>query len=277
MNIADKQTIKDELRLACGSKVEIPVGPVTAGKDFLLIAGPCSVESEAQVMDTAEAVKRAGANMLRGGAFKLRTSPYTFQGLGERGLEYLAAAGKACGLPTVTEVTDPRDVELVCRYADVIQIGARSMQNYPLLSEAARAGKPVLLKRGVCATLYEFLCSAEYILSAGNPCVILCERGIRTAETYTRNTLDVGGIAALKTLTGLPVIADPSHAVGRAELVPPAALACVAAGCDGLMLEVHPHPQSALSDAQQQLDIPGFQLLAERAGQLCKLRNRWDI
>lgn len=221
---------------------QIPVGGIVIGADFLVIAGPCAVESREQIMQAASSVKAAGANMLRGGAYKPRSSPYSFQGLGQEGLQYLKEAGQAAGLPVITEVLDPRDVGLVSEYADVLQIGSRNMQNFPLLVEVGQTQKPVMLKRGLCATLEEWLASAEYIMKEGNPNVFLCERGIRSFETYTRNTLDVSAIAAIKELTHLPVVADPSHATGRIELVPPMALSSIMAGCDGLMVEVHPSP-----------------------------------
>lgn len=232
---------------------QIPVGGIVIGADFLVIAGPCAVESREQIMQAAASVKAAGANMLRGGAYKPRSSPYSFQGLGQEGLQYLKEAGQAAGLPVITEVLDPRDVGLVSEYADVLQIGSRNMQNFPLLVEVGQTQKPVMLKRWLCATLEEWLASAEYIMKEGNPNVFLCERGIRSFETYTRNTLDVSAIAAIKELTHLPVVADPSHATGRIELVPPMALSSIMAGCDGLMVEVHPSPSSALCDASQQL------------------------
>lgn len=245
---------EDEVR----NRTEIKVGDVTIGKDFLIIAGPCSVESEEQIMETAKAVKKAGANMLRGGAYKPRTSPYSFQGLGRVGLEYLSKAGKEAGLPIITEVIDTRDVYLISEYADVLQIGARNMQNFSLLVEVGKVNKPVLLKRGMTATIEEWLNSAEYIMNSGNPNVILCERGIRTIETYTRNTLDLSAVAAIKRISHLPVIVDPSHATGRAELVRPMTLAAIMAGCDGLEIEVHPSPCEALSDKEQQLSFDEF-------------------
>lgn len=240
---------------------QFKVGDVTIGKDFLMIAGPCSVESEEQVMVAAKEVKASGANMLRGGAYKPRTSPYSFQGLGRVGLQYLKQAGQAVGLPIITEVIDTRDVYLISEYADVLQIGARNMQNFSLLIEVGKINKPVMLKRGLYATIEEWLNCAEYILKGGNSQVILCERGIRTIETYTRNTLDISAITALKGLTHLPVIADPSHATGRKELIGPACLSSIMAGCDGLMIEVHPSPSSALSDAEQQLTPDQFDVL----------------
>ena len=244
-------SIKDEN--GSNRKTEIKIGDITIGKDFLVIAGPCSVESEEQILATAKAVKAAGANMLRGGAYKPRTSPYSFQGLGRVGLQYLSKAGMETGLPIITEVVDTRDVYLISEYTDVLQIGARNMQNFSLLIEVGKVKKPVLLKRGMNATIEEWLNCAEYILNAGNPNVILCERGIRTMETYTRNTLDLSAVAAVKGLTHLPVVVDPSHATGRTELIRPMTLSAIMAGCDGLEIEVHSSPNEALSDKEQQL------------------------
>lgn len=229
------------------------VGNTVIGETFLVIAGPCSVESQDQVMEAARLAKKAGADMLRGGAYKPRTSPYSFQGLGRTGLSYLRKAGDAAGLPIITEVVDTRDVYLVAEFTDVLQIGARNMQNFTLLTEVGKTDKPVLLKRGMNATIEEWLNCAEYILNGGNQNVMLCERGIRTYETYTRNILDLSAVTALKELTHLPVIVDPSHATGRREMVKPMSLAAVMAGCDGLEIEMHPDPASALSDAGQQL------------------------
>lgn len=234
-------------------QTEIQIGDICIGRDFCVIAGPCSVESQEQVMAAAKAVKDAGGNILRGGAYKPRTSPYSFQGLGKIGLKYLYEAGREYGLPIITEVVDTRDVYLVAEYADILQIGARNAQNFSLLTEVGRARKPVLLKRGMNTTIEEWLNSAEYILEQGNPNVILCERGIRTYETYTRNTLDLSAVAAVKNLSHLPVFVDPSHATGRVELVCPMSLSAIIAGCDGLEIEVHPDPKNALSDNSQQL------------------------
>lgn len=236
----------------------VNIGALTVGEGFTVIAGPCAVESREQIMSAARAVRAAGAQMLRGGAFKTRTSPYTFQGLGEEGLRLLRDAGDAVGLPTVTEVTDAGKVALTAAYADVLQIGARNMQNTALLQEAGRAGKPVILKRGFYATVEEWLLAAEYVMAAGCGDLILCERGIRTFDRDTRNTLDLGAVAAVKMLTHLPVIVDPSHATGRADLVCPMALSAVMAGADGLMIEVHPTPDAALSDEEQQLSPESF-------------------
>ncbi|MGI5888033.1 MAG: 3-deoxy-7-phosphoheptulonate synthase [Oscillospiraceae bacterium] len=231
------------------------------GGGLTIMAGPCSVESEEQVVGIAKAVKAAGATMLRGGAFKPRTSPYSFQGLGERGLEYLKTAKQETGLPIVTELMDINQLPLF-KDVDVIQIGARNMQNFDLLKEVGKQDKPVMIKRGMAATYEELLMSAEYVMSGGNQNVILCERGIRTFETYTRNTLDLSCIPVLKSLTHLPIIIDPSHATGRSELVPPMAMGAVAAGCDGLLIEVHNDPQHALCDGRQSLKPGTFETLA---------------
>ena len=236
-------------------------GCTVGGRELAVIAGPCSVENPEMLLTTAHAVKRAGAVMLRGGAYKPRTSPYAFQGLGTAALEMLQATRAETGLPVVSEVLDTRQVELVAEHVDVIQIGARNMQNFALLSEVGRVQRPVLLKRGLSATVQELLMAAEYIMAQGNRDVILCERGIRTFETATRNTLDVAAVAVLKRETHLPVIVDPSHAAGIAHLVKPLAFAAIAAGADGLIVEVHPHPEEALSDGDQSLSIDGFEEL----------------
>lgn len=240
-------------------------GVKIGGKRLAVIAGPCAIESEKQIKDIAHAVKNAGAVMLRGGAYKPRTSPYSFQGLGEEGLKLLSYAGKETSLKTVTEVIDPRDVELVSSYVDMLQIGARNMQNYRLLQEIGASKKPVILKRGLSATIEEWLMAAEYILYNGNPNVVLCERGIRTYETATRNTLDISAVPLLKSLTHLPVIVDPSHATGLWNLVSPVSLGVVAAGADGLIIEVHNDPAHALSDGPQSI-LP--QHFAELMGKL---------
>ncbi len=245
-------------------RTTIRVGEVTFGKDFVVIAGPCSVESEDQTLSVARAVKAAGAHLLRGGVFKPRTSPYGFQGLGLKGLKILAQAREETGLPVVSEVLDTRDVSWMSEYIDVFQIGARNIQNFSLLKEVGKARKPVLLKRGMYSTLAEWLNCAEYVLSEGNPEVILCERGIRTFETYTRNTLDLSAIPAIKELTHLPVIVDPAHGTGRASLIPAMSLAAVACGADGLTVEVHGDPQAALSDGDQALTPPQFAETARR-------------
>ncbi len=248
----------------------VTVDTVKVGEGFTIIAGPCAVESEDQIMDTARKVREAGADMLRGGAFKPRTSPYAFQGLGLKGLKLLAKAREETGLPIVTEVIDPRDVTWVCEYADVLQIGARNMQNFSLLKEVGKADKAVLLKRGMYSTIEEWLNCAEYILNEGNPDVILCERGIRTHEKYTRNTLDLSAVPAVKELTHLPIITDPSHATGKVSLIPPMCLASVAAGADGIIVEVHRNPDEALSDKEQALTPPQFAEMVKKTRTLRK-------
>jgi len=239
-------------------------GRKIGGRAIALFAGPCSVEGKDMMVDIAGSVAACGATFLRGGAFKPRTSPYAFQGLGEEGLKHLAEARERTGLPVATELMDPRDIELVARYADIIQIGARNMQNFRLLTEVGRLDKPVILKRGMSATIQELLMSAEYIASEGNRKIILCERGIRTYETATRNTFDVSAFPVLKGLTHLPVIADPSHAAGKVALVEPLAAAAIAAGADGLMIEVHNQPEKALSDGPQSLRPEAFGKVIER-------------
>ncbi|MBZ5678400.1 MAG: 3-deoxy-7-phosphoheptulonate synthase [Acidobacteriia bacterium] len=240
-------------------KTEIKVhGATIGGDDFVVMAGPCSVESEKQILESAEIVAKHGAKLLRGGAFKPRTSPYDFQGLEEEGLKLLAKARQLTGLGIVTEVMSDRDVSLVAEYADVLQIGARNMQNFALLKTLGKCGRPILLKRGLSATVKELLMSAEYIVAHGNPDVMLCERGIRTFETVTRNTCDIGAIAALSEMTHLPVILDPSHAAGKRSLVPALARAGVAVGADGLIVEMHPNPEKAVSDGAQSLDPKQF-------------------
>ncbi|MCK4486392.1 MAG: 3-deoxy-7-phosphoheptulonate synthase [Desulfobacterales bacterium] len=250
----------------------IRVGDVEiGGPKFVVIAGPCAVESEEQLMESAFVVKKGGASMLRGGAFKPRTSPYSFQGLGEEGLKILAEARKKTGLPVVTEVMSAPDVELVESYADVLQVGARNTQNFALLKAVGQAKKPVLLKRGMMTTLEELLMSAEYILSEGNDEVILCERGIRTFETAMRNTLDISAVPVLKDKTHLPVIVDPSHAIGQWQFVLPLAKAAVAVGADGLLIEVHPDPQHALSDGPQSLKPKKFYKLMDEIESIAKI------
>lgn len=237
---------------------------IGTGRRPIVMAGPCAVESENQILQTARVVKAAGADMLRGGAFKPRTGPHTFQGLREEGLKLLALASRETGLPFVTEVISPDTVGLVAEYAHMLQVGARNMQNFELLRELGKIRKPVLLKRGMSATIEEFLAAAEYILAEGNPSVILCERGIRTFETATRNTLDLAVIPLIKELTHLPIVVDPSHATGRRSLVAPMVKAAVVAGADGVMVEVHPDPEKALSDGPQSLTLAGFEkLMAE--------------
>jgi len=241
---------------------------------FVVMAGPCSVESHDQLVRTAESVASAGAGVLRGGAFKPRTSPYAFQGLGTDGLELLEEARRRTGLPIITEVMEPGQVERVAESADILQIGARNMQNFPLLKEVGHIERPVMLKRGLSATIEEWLMAAEYIMHAGNSNVILCERGIRTFETATRNTLDLSAIPLIKRLSHLPVIADPSHGTGHRYLVPPMALAAAAAGADGLILEVHPEPDSALSDGPQSLTLEGFAELMQKLERLLEALDR---
>lgn len=242
----------------------IQVGSYDIGRDFIIIAGPCSVENEEQTLTTARRVKAAGAHFLRGGVFKPRSSPYSFQGLGLKGLKILRLAKEETGLPVVSEVLDPRDVGWMMEYVDILQVGARNMQNFSLLKEIGKSGHPVILKRGMNSTIQEWLLCAEYVLAEGNPQVILCERGIRTFEKYTRNTLDLAAIAAVKELSHLPVIVDPSHAAGKASLVPRLSLAAVAAGTDGLMIEVHIQPEKALSDGEQSLTPAEFSALVPK-------------
>ena len=244
------------------------------GKEIIVMAGPCSVENEEQIIESARAVKEAGAQVLRGGAFKPRTSPYSFQGLEEEGLKLLAKAREITGLPVVTEVINPETVDLVADYADILQIGARNSQNFALLKKVGQTRRPILLKRGMSMTIQEFLMSAEYILAEGNQSVILCERGIRTFETATRNTLDLSAIPVLKSRTHLPVIADPSHGTGNHHLVAPMAFAAVAAGADGLMIEVHPDPEHASSDGPQSLKPKKFALLMEKLRMFAEAGDR---
>jgi 3-deoxy-7-phosphoheptulonate synthase len=239
-------------------------GRKLGGESFAIIAGPCTVESREQTLETARAVSAAGASMFRGGAYKPRTSPYAFQGLGQEGLRLLSEARELTGLPIVTEVMDARDLEALLEVADVLQIGARNMQNYTLLTEVGRAGKPVLLKRGLSSTIQELLMSAEYVLKEGNEAVILCERGIRTFETAYRFTLDLAAVPVLKELSHLPVIVDPSHAAGRRELVTPLSLAAAAVGADGIIVEVHPAPETAICDGPQSLVADQFGEFADR-------------
>jgi 3-deoxy-7-phosphoheptulonate synthase len=235
---------------------------------FVVMAGPCSIETREQLLEIAYEVKDCGAQVLRGGAFKPRSSPYSFQGLGEEGLRYMKEAGEAAGLLTVSEVMDSCDIELVASYVDILQIGSRNMDNFSLLRNVGKHGHPVLLKRGYMSTIEEFLLAAEYILKEGNNNVILCERGIRTFEKLTRNTLDLSAVPLIKKMSSLPVIVDPSHGVGRADIVTPMAKAAVAAGADGLIIEVHPNPKKAISDGQQTLDYPSFRALMEEVTEL---------
>ncbi|PLX83203.1 MAG: 3-deoxy-7-phosphoheptulonate synthase [Desulfuromonas sp.] len=256
------------------SAVEIAPGLAVGGDELIVMAGPCSVESEEQIVETARAVKAAGAQVLRGGAFKPRTSPYSFQGMEEEGLKLLDLARRETGLPIVTEVVNPRDVELVARYADVMQVGARNTQNFALLKMLGQLDKPILLKRGMATTIQEFLMSAEYILSEGNQKVILCERGIRTFETATRNTLDISAVPVLKAQTHLPVIIDPSHATGHAHLVAPMCYASVAAGADGLIVEVHPQPEKASSDGAQSLRPEDFAAMMRKLAEFAAVSGK---
>jgi 3-deoxy-7-phosphoheptulonate synthase len=249
-------------------------GSQVGGGVLAVMAGPCSIESEEQIHSVARAVRDAGGTFLRGGAYKPRTSPYEFQGMGAEGLKLLRDAGDEVGLPVVTEVLDVRDADKVAEYADVLQVGARNMQNFMMLEELGRMQRPVLLKRGLSAKLEEVLSAAEYVLKGGNRDVILCERGIRTFETYTRNTLDLAGVAALKTLTHLPVIVDPSHATGRRDLIAPMCRAGIAAGADGLMVEVHPDPEHARCDGPQSLDVPAFAELMAALAPLAALLGK---
>ncbi len=253
------------------------VGHALVGPDTLtVIAGPCSVETRTQMMEIAECVADAGATMLRGGAFKPRTSPYSFQGLGERGLELLADAGGRFKLPTVTEVMAPEQAALIAQYADVLQVGARNMQNFSLLQAVGQQHRPILLKRSPMASIEELLCAAEYIAAAGNQRIMLCERGIRTFERATRSTLDISAVPVLKQLSHLPVIVDPSHAVGKREWVPPLAKCSVACGADGLMIEVHPNPEEAMSDGRQSLTMDQFSRMMVDVRRLAGAEGRQD-
>ena len=253
----------------------IKIGNTQIGtKEISLMAGPCSIESKEQILETAIKVKKAGAKILRGGAFKPRTSPHKFQGMGETGLNYLAEAGEETKMPIVTEVMDTRDVKLVTQYADILQIGTRNMQNYPLLKEVGKTNKPVLLKRGMCAGFNEFLLAAEYIMAEGNEKIILCERGIRTFVKYSRNTLDLSIVPMIKNESHLPIIVDPSHGTGRTDLVTPMSKAALAAGADGLMIEVHPNPEQAISDADQTLNPVEFQELVKTLTPIAKTLGR---
>ncbi len=253
----------------------VDVGGVeVGGRAIVVMAGPCSVESKEQILETAKAVKRAGARLLRGGAYKPRTSPYEFQGLREEGLKLLALAREQTGLKVVTEVMNTETVPLVAEYADVLQVGARNMQNYSLLERLGTVGKPVMLKRGLSATIREWLMAAEYIVARGNPQVMLCERGIRTFETMTRNTLDINAVPVVKALSHLPVIVDPSHGIGIRKHVPAIARAGVAAGADGLIVEVHPKPEKALSDGHQSLTIEEFEVLMRQVAVIAGATGR---
>lgn len=259
--------------------VATPNGDVTFGQNhpLVVVAGPCSVENEEMIIETAQVVKASGAQFLRGGAYKPRTSPYAFQGHGESALHLLAKAREATGLGIITELMDASELDLVAEVADVIQIGARNMQNFSLLKKVGATGKPVLLKRGLSATIEDWLMSAEYILAAGNPNVILCERGIRTFDRqYTRNTLDLSAIPVLRSLTHLPIMVDPSHATGKSEFVSTMSMASIASGTDSLMIEVHPNPAKALSDGPQSLTLPAFEELMQDIASLAKFCGRWS-
>ena len=267
----------DVLKRTPDDRTVVWAGSVAIGGDaFVTMAGPCSVETEHQLLETAMRVAAAGARVLRGGAFKPRTSPYAFQGLGLEGLQLLARAREATGLAVVTEVMAAADAPMVAEYADILQIGSRSMENYALLEAAAKTGRPILLKRGMVATIADLLRSAQCIVSHGNPNVILCERGIRTFETATRNTFDIAGIVVLKEICRLPVIADPSHAAGRRSLVPVLARTAVAAGADGLIVEVHPDPDHAWSDGEQSLTFTEFGTMMAELAPWCELRSCCD-
>jgi len=272
MKLADDMLV---LRRADQKNTVINVkGCPIGGESVVVVAGPCAIESEDLLKETAFKVRGSGAVMLRGGAFKPRTSPYSFQGLGEEGLKILAHIGEEMNMPVVTEVMDTEDIELVSQYSDILQVGARNMQNFSLLKKLGRMDKPVILKRGLAATIEEWLSAAEYILAGGNSQVILCERGVRTAETWTRNTLDLSAVALVKELSHLPVMVDPSHATGVRSLVSPMARAAVAAGADGIMVEVHPHPERALSDGDQSLTPKGFSLLMKEMEPIARAVGR---
>lgn len=253
----------------------VQVGDLYIGStEIIVMAGPCAVENKEQLLESARIVKKSGAKILRGGAFKPRSSPYSFQGLEKKGLEYLALAREITGMPIITEVIDARSLEMALDYADIMQIGARNMQNYSLLQQVAQAGKPIVLKRGISASIEEWILAAEYILKEGNPNVILCERGIRTFETYTRNTLDLSAIPAIKQLTHLPIIVDPSHSTGKWRWVQPMALGAVASGADGLLIEVHPNPAEALCDGPQSLNAETFDKLMQSLAPVSRAVNR---
>src|SRR6056297_358394 len=253
----------------------IKIGDVSiGGQEIVLMAGPCSVEDEEQIYEASQGLSKLGIKILRGGAFKPRSSPYSFQGLGERGLKMMSVAAKKYGLLVITEVMAIEQIDMIANYADILQVGARNMQNFMLLKEIGKIKKPVMLKRGMSATIEEFLLSAEYILSEGNKEVILCERGIRTFENYTRNTLDLSAIPAIKELSHLPIIVDPSHATGRKELVGPMSKAAIAAGADGLIIEVHPNPEEALSDGAQSLELSDFECLISELEQVAQAVGR---
>lgn len=277
---SDRPILKDSSFKLVGRE-EQPTGTIVevqgvrwGATEIVIIAGPCAVESDAQMLETAQAVKAGGAKVLRGGAFKPRTSPYSFQGLKEEGLKILARARQTTGLPIVTEVMDARQLDMVCRYADILQVGSRNMQNFTLLEEVGRSSKPVLLKRGLSATIEEFLLAAEYISKQGNGQIILCERGIRTFDTATKYTLDLNSIPLLKQLSHLPVIVDPSHGTSHWWMVPSLAKAAIAVGADGLIIEVHAHPEEALSDGPQSLRPDKFGLMMEALRRVARAVGR---
>lgn len=273
--VAIMQPFKLTSREFKGERTVVKVGNCQIGDGSVqIIAGPCAVESREKFLEIAAMVKEAGATMLRGGAFKPRTSPYAFQGLEQEGLEILAEAREMTGLPVITEIVDPRLILSVAHYVDVLQVGARNMQNFFLLRELGKIDKPILLKRGPSATIEEWIMAAEYIISSGNPRVIMCERGIRTFEKYTRNTLDLSAVPLIKQLTHLPVIVDPSHGTGKWRLVEPMALAAVGAGCDGLIVEVHQNPSEALSDGPQSLTPENFAALAKKVKRMVQVLNQ---
>jgi 3-deoxy-7-phosphoheptulonate synthase len=274
-NFSISSRIKLSTKSENNLKTTVKVGDLkVGGEEVTIIAGPCSVESREQIIEAAKQVKRYGASMLRGGAFKPRTTPYSFQGLGEEGLKYLTEAKKETGLPIVTEVMTPEDLELIEKHADILQVGARNMQNYPLLKRLGESSKPVLLKRAMSATIDEWLSAAEYILNGGNKNVILCERGIRTFGKITRFTLDIASIPIIKELSHLPIIADPSHGTGHPSLVAPMSKAAIAAGADGLIIEVHPTPSEALCDGYQSLNPLEFRDLMEKLNHIINVIGR---
>jgi 3-deoxy-7-phosphoheptulonate synthase len=254
--------------------IEFENGVKVGGKDVVVMAGPCAVEDREQLLQIARRVRKAGAKILRGGAYKPRTSPYSFQGLGEEGLKYLREAGDETGLLVITEITDPRNVELVSQYADILQVGARNMQNFVLLTEVGISGHPALLKRGPSSTIDDLLLAAEYVIIEGNRDVILCERGITTFETYTRNTLDLSAVSSIKHLSHLPCIADPSHATGRSHLVEPMSLAAIAGGADGIIVEVHPDPDQARCDGPQSLTLEQFDSMMDKLKAIAPIVGR---
>lgn len=254
---------------------EWTVKDINLKTNYMLIAGPCSIENYDQMECLALKLKKAGANLIRGGAFKPRTSPYSFQGLGVEGIKILGEIGKITGLPTVSEILDIRDIEATCKYIDILQVGTRNMMNYSLLKELGKCKMPIILKRGMCSTIEEWILSAEYIINEGNNRVILCERGIRTFEKWTRNTLDLSSVALLKNMVDLPVIVDPSHATGRRELIEPMSLAAVFSNCNGIMLEVHETPDLAITDSKQTISVETFEEVCGKTRRLLQLKEKW--